>query len=96
MFRDDFFDDEPYWAWDGYENDGWGPPDGSERHNYAVNVIALTKKGLLIAPGGEAPSGWYPRSYVTLEGGTGPTVLSIPDWLIAEKQRTEITFDAVD
>jgi hypothetical protein len=95
MFRDDFFDDEPYWSYDGYpDEESWGPPSGSERHNYEVEVIALTKKGLLIAPGGDAPSGWYPRSYVTLEGGTGPTVLSIPDWLIGEKRRSEIKFDA--
>ena len=96
MLRYDFFDDEPYWAHEGYEDDGWGPPGGSERRNYEVEVIALTKKGLLIGPGSEAPDGWYPRSYVTLEGGTGPTVLSIPDWLIAEKCRTEIKFDTTD
>ena len=95
MFCDQF-DDDPYWSYDGYPEDESWPSDPPTRSTCAVNVIALTKKGLLIAPGGDAPSGWYPRSYVTLEGGTGPTVLSIPDWLIAEKRRTEIKFDTAD
>lgn len=94
---DDFLDDEPYWSYDGYHEDESWTPSGPPTYSVcAVNVIAVTKKGLLIAPGGDAPSGWYPRGYVTLEGGTGPTVLRIPDWLIAEKRRTEISFDTVD
>ena len=95
MFNDPYFD--PY-CYDDPE-DGWVEYSGRTEPLWivcAVNVIALTRKGLLIAPGGDAPSGWYPRSYVTLEGGTGPTVLSIPDWLIAEKCRTEIKFDTAD
>lgn len=86
----DFDGSGPYYG-------GFGPQEVLPPVVAEVTVLAFTRKAFLIGFGASIPSGWYPRSRVTLEAdNTGPTVISVPAWLVAEKRRSEVQFETID